>query len=319
MSGQSDRHPRPSLEEASPERVQLVDSTGGLDEFAPEPERSLLRSEPPGAPTPRPKVILGGTGTDVTRVQPSRFDWTRHASRVALVSAVVVAAVAGTVVLQSPATPPSAVDPTEPVTDSAPQLTVADPPPVSPSVVSTAPSEPPSVEAPIPSEVIPPPRGNLRGTPSTRARDTDSRSIPRVMAPSASLAVSATTPVPPRRGDCCTRRRAGALLPRARQRSLGHPCSPFHPWPLRHSRPMGRLPPRLPRLRAFRQSSPARAPRHPRLRRRFVPPPRTCRWTRWPGQQVVSWTLAPSRTCWADTEMRSTGSTPAPQWRCGRR
>ena len=198
MSGQSDRHPRPSLEEASPQRVQLVDSTGGLDEFAPEPERSLLRSEPPGAPSPRPKVILGGTGTDVTRVQPSRFDWTRHASRVALVSAVVVAAVAGTVVLQSPVTPPSAVDPTEPVTDSAPQLTMADPPPVSPSVVSTAPSEPPSLEAPIPSEVIPPPRGNLRGTPSTRARDTDSRSIPRVIAPSASLAVSATTPVPPR-------------------------------------------------------------------------------------------------------------------------
>ena len=58
-SGQSDRHPRPSLEEASPQRVQLVDSTGGLDEFAPEPERSLLRSQPPGAPTPRPKVILG--------------------------------------------------------------------------------------------------------------------------------------------------------------------------------------------------------------------------------------------------------------------
>ena len=89
----------------------------------------------------------------------SRFDWTRHAVRAALASAVVVAAVAGTVVLQSPATPPSAVDPAEPVTDSAPQLTMAGPPPVSPSVVSTAPSEPPSVEAPVPSEVIPPPEG----------------------------------------------------------------------------------------------------------------------------------------------------------------
>jgi len=189
-SDQPQQHRQPSLEEAFPEPVQLVNSTGGLDEFAPEPERSLLRIEPPVAPT-KLKVVPGVTATDVTRVHLPRFDWTRPASRAALVTSVLVVVVAGTLVLRPPdGTPPSAVDPTEPMTDSAPGATSADPPPAAPLATWTAASASPSVEAPAPSEAIPSPRG---------------------LAPPASLAGSATTPEPPPRGLVASDAPVGAL------------------------------------------------------------------------------------------------------------
>ena len=91
------------MEERFREPVELVDVTGGLDDFAPEPERTLLRIEPTGASIPKTKVIPGrtGTATTVRPVHPSRFGWTRHASRAALVSSVfLAAAVAGILVFQ---------------------------------------------------------------------------------------------------------------------------------------------------------------------------------------------------------------------------
>jgi hypothetical protein len=173
-----------------------------------------LRIEPRGAPTLSPKVTASGAGADVRRVHPSRFDWAGHARPAVFAGSILMAAIAGILVLQRPATPTSsAIDPAERVTASAPRSAMADLPPASPLAVSTAASESPSVEAPVPSEVIPPVRGGLRDTPPSQA--TDTRPIASVPAPSASVAVSSTTPVPPPRAFALGDAPVGALAPRA--------------------------------------------------------------------------------------------------------
>ena len=150
MSGPSHRHRGSSLEEASPQPIQLVESTQGLDEFAPEPEVSLLRVEPPGAPTSPPMAVPVRTVSDVRRshpirTHPVRFDWAPYARRAALASSLVIAATAGILVLQPSAPPQSPVDPIDRMNDSARRPTVADSPPVSPAAAWTAPSASPSV------------------------------------------------------------------------------------------------------------------------------------------------------------------------------
>jgi len=189
------------MEKRFREPVELVNVTGGLDDFAPEPERTILRLEPTGASIPRPQVSPNrtGTATTVRPVHPSRFGWARHTSRVALASSIfLAAAVAGILVFQ-PLSTPRVADPTEPLIHLPAPPPVADPPPVSPEAGWTAPSESPSVEAPVRSELIAAPDSNRRVAPSTRAADSEDR-IPRVVAPSALLAGSATTPVPPPQG-----------------------------------------------------------------------------------------------------------------------
>ena len=227
-------------------------------------------------------VVSGGTSIDVRPVHPHRFDWPRLARRAALVSSVLVVAVAGILVVQAPdATPPSAVDTTAAENQFRPWAHHRQP-------ASGHPFG--GVD-----------RGNRvaerRGPRAVRGRPSAD-----VLMPPASLAGSAPTPAPPPRDPVASDPPAAAPVTSAESAAAVDPSSAV----LHSTR--GRSDTRGSRARGSRASGDA-----------CVLPPRTWRRTRWPGQQAAIWTLAPSRTCWVDIEVRSTRSTPAPQWRSGRR
>jgi hypothetical protein len=158
--------------------------------------------EQPAVAISKPPVSPDQTAMSASLIHRPRVNWTlqSHVRRTALVSSALMAAMAAILVLQPPARPLSTAGPTEPTKQPIPRPAVADSSPPPPSEVRTAPSEPPRVEAPVASEVVPSPSGAVRGTPSSRARDTNARRIPSVLAPSASRAGSAAARLPQPRG-----------------------------------------------------------------------------------------------------------------------
>ena len=173
--GQSPRH-RP-LEGASSKPVQLVDPAGGLDEFAPEAERSLLRIGPPEVPT-KPNVVPDVSAGPVRQVEPLRPAWTHHANRVAfVVSSALIVVIAGILGLQPSGPLPPAGDRTQPAVDSAPVPVTADPPAISPPMNPIAQDESPGVEAPPPSQPVPAPTSIGNTAPSTTAQVAAGRSV----------------------------------------------------------------------------------------------------------------------------------------------
>ena len=169
------------LEKQFPESLQLSDETGGLDEFAPETERSLLRIGPPDASLTL-NTIPDRTVVFAAESDGPRFAGTGHTGRMAIVGSVLLAAMAAVLWLQPSTTRPvPAGDISTPPIGSSPARATADSPPFSPSADSAAPTELPVVDVPSPAT----------------APDADDRPLPRVVSPSASVPALATTSVPP--------------------------------------------------------------------------------------------------------------------------
>ena len=179
MRARSHRHP--SLEQAAPEPIQLVDATGGLDEFAPEAERSLLKVAPPAAPALRPNVTLDETVWYVSEADRSSFASRTHPVRAAIIGSAAIVAATAIMWLQLPATRPPAGDPATLVTERFPADASARPTSVSPPADAEAPNEVPSVTVPSPAAT-----GNAPDTP-----------IPRAASRTPSVPAVAPTPVRP--------------------------------------------------------------------------------------------------------------------------
>ena len=178
-SRQSRRHRL--LEKQFPESLPLSDETRGLDEFAPEAERSLLKVAPPAAPALRPNVTFDETVSYVSEADRSSFPSTIHPVRAAIVGSAAIVAATAIIWLQLPATRPPVGDPATLVTDRFPAGASAQPTSVSPPADAGAPNEVPSVTVPPP-----PATGNAPDTP-----------IPRAVSPTPSVPAVAPTPVRP--------------------------------------------------------------------------------------------------------------------------
>jgi hypothetical protein len=209
MSDYPHRRPRLSPEKASAEPIELVDVTGGLDDFAQEPKQVATRIEPPCAPTWHPKIVADGRGADARPAHLSRFDWVGHAHAAVFVSSILLAAIAGILVLRQPAKSTPAIDPLERVAGASPRPAMAALPPAADLAALAA----PSVDASVPSEVSPPSRGDFRDTPRSQA--TDTRPIPGLLAPSAFVGSPVATPAPPARGSAPGDAAVVALAPAA--------------------------------------------------------------------------------------------------------
>ncbi len=122
------------MQGAPPTRVELVEATDWLDEFASEREHSSERlgfgdsTDELEAFAAAPDEV--STDADVTESRPPRVNWMTRVRRAVLVCSVLAAAAAGAVILRMPAAPLPAVVP--------PMPAVATPTVVAPAVVTSA-------------------------------------------------------------------------------------------------------------------------------------------------------------------------------------